>query len=60
MNLLDQCWCDLSNGHLFDPYNMMLWQLTSPLRLLGSSESQRVLAAQEIEMAKTGAANRHF
>ena len=45
--LPDRCWCDLSAGHLFDPYNMTLWQLTSLSRTLGATKSQRVLVAQE-------------
>ncbi|KAF8588535.1 hypothetical protein K439DRAFT_1629747 [Ramaria rubella] len=45
--LLDRCWCDLSSGHLFDPYNITQWQMTSLSRSLGDTKSQRVLIAQE-------------
>ncbi|KAF8508748.1 hypothetical protein JB92DRAFT_571546 [Gautieria morchelliformis] len=48
--LSDRCWCDLSGGHLFDPYNITLWQLTSLSRTLGATKSQQVLVAQEAEL----------
>ena len=49
--LLDRCWCDLAGGHLFEPYNITLWQLTSLSRTLAPSQSQQVLVAQEIDLA---------
>ena len=48
--LSDRCWCDLSGGHLFDPYNMTLWQLTSLSRTLGATKSPRVLIAQDVQL----------
>ncbi|KAF8508236.1 hypothetical protein BU17DRAFT_56837 [Hysterangium stoloniferum] len=45
--LLDRCWCELSGGHIFDPYNATLWQLTSLSRAMGASKLQRVIVVQK-------------
>lgn len=48
--LSDRCWCDLSGGHIFDPYNMTLWQLTSLSRTLGATKSRRILIVQNPQL----------
>ena len=46
----DHCWCDLTSGKFFEPFDMMHWELESVVRVKEELEfQQRLQAATDVE-----------
>lgn len=44
--MVDRCWCELSGGLFFEPFNGTSWQLSSLVQTLGIPDSRRVIVTQ--------------
>ncbi|KAI0793325.1 hypothetical protein C8Q75DRAFT_874003 [Abortiporus biennis] len=45
--IVDHCWCDLTSGSIFEPYNMTKWEVDSVERLKARLETQLKEIAKE-------------
>lgn len=50
--IVDHCWCDLTSGKFFEPYDMSRWEMDSVVRLKEELEVQQLLKKRIEEFEK--------
>lgn len=49
IHIADHCWCDLTSGKFFEPFDLAKWELESVVKLRDELQFQRQLLAQTEE-----------
>lgn len=52
--IVDHCWCDLSSGKFFEPFDMTRWEVESVVRLKEELQTQHRQEQAKIEEAEQG------
>jgi len=51
---VDRCWCDLSAGNFFEPFNVTHWEVSSVYKLKDRLERQQMAGSNSTENSRTG------